>query len=254
MIDTHCHITASQFDTDRTETLRRAIDAGVTTIVNPGTDLEQSRAAIALAEQESNVWAAIGVHPQDIGSLTDDVWKELETMANHPRVVAIGEVGMERSNRAPALEEQEKALERFISLALRVGKPLIFHVRDAHAEFRALVERTLPQGTPGVMHCFSGTIEDAQWYITRGLFISIAGIVTFPNANDLRNVVKQTDLQHLLIETDSPYLAPQPYRGKRNEPAYVVEAAKEIARQQNISLTDVERATDENARKLFRLP
>lgn len=262
MIDTHCHLTASQFDIDRAEALRRAIDVGVTTIVNPGTDLEQSRAAVALAEQESNVWAAVGVHPQDIDTLTSDVWKELETMAQHPRVVAIGEVGLERSNRAPALEEQERILERFIELAQRVKKPLIFHVRDAHTEFRNFLEHAWPTrhtpansvaGVGGVMHCFSGTLEDAQWYIARGLFISITGILTFPNAGELRTVVKQTDLKHLLIETDSPYLAPQSYRGKRNEPAYVVEVAKEIARQQNIPLADVERATDENARKLFRL-
>lgn len=272
MIDTHCHLTASQFDIDRAEALRRSIDAGVTTIVNPGTDLEQSRAAIAFAEQESNVWAAVGVHPQDIGTLTDDIWKELETMAQHPRVVAIGEVGLERSSRAPALEEQEKVLEKFVALAVRVGKPLIFHVRDAHKEFRNFLERVWPArrltpgvaGGParhasangadagGVMHCFSGTLDDAQWYIGRGLLISIPGIVTFPNAEELRNVVKRTDLRHLLVETDSPYLAPQSYRGKRNEPAYVVEAAKEIARQHGISLADVERATDENAQRLFR--
>lgn len=254
MTDTHCHLTASQFGSDRADVLRRATDVGVTTIVNPGTDLEQSRAAIMLAEQESNVWAGVGVHPQDIGTLMDDTWKELETMAQHPRVVAIGEVGLERSNRAPTIEEQEKALERFVALALQVQKPLIFHVRAAHPEFRALVERVLPQGTPGVMHCFSGTLEDAQWYIGRSLFISIAGIVTFPNGSELRNVVKRTDLRHLLIETDSPSLAPQLHRGKRNEPAYVVEVAKETARQHNIPLTDVERATDDNARRLFRLP
>lgn len=251
MIDTHCHLTASQFDGDRAEVLGQAHRAGVTTIVNPGTDLEQSYAAVELAEHEPSVRAAIGVHPQDISTLSEDVWNELERVAGHPRVVAIGEVGVEHSSRAPSMKQQEDALRRFLDLAGRAKKPLIFHVRDAHPEFRKFLGEHTTPSLHGVMHCFSGSWDDAQAYLARGLYISVTGIVTFPNAESLREVVRQVPLDRLLLETDSPFLAPQSHRGQRNQPAFVVDVAREVARLHGKSVEDIADVTDANARRLF---
>lgn len=259
--DTHCHLSFSQFDPDRDAALNRAGIVGVTRIVNPGTDLIQSRAAVAMAKQYDTVWAGVGVHPQDISELTDAAFAELETLAADPRVVAIGEVGLEISSRSPPVEEQERWLRRFVELAGRLRKPLIFHVRSVHAEFRNFLEESGParnasqakrsDASWGVVHCFSGDSEDAQFYTEHGLFLGITGIVTFPNAVQLCRAVEETSLEHLVLETDAPFLAPQSRRGKRNEPAYVLEVAGKLAELKGLSVAEVERATDANAQRLF---
>lgn len=255
MTDTHCHVTFPQYDGDREQALVRAAEAGIRTIVNPGTDLVQSRAAVQLASVHRSgpptIVAAVGVHPQDVGDLTDDSFQELTELARDPRVVAIGEVGLERSPRSPSLDVQRQWLMRFVQLAREAQKPLLFHVRDAHAEFRSFLE-TEGVGVRGVVHCFSGTLEDARWYAARGLFLGITGIVTFPNAKELQEVVRTIPLEHLLLETDAPFLAPQSHRGKRNEPAYVRDVAQEIARIKGIEFGEVEHATDRNAATLLR--
>lgn len=261
MIDTHCHLSFSQFDPDRDAALQRAGIVGVTRIVNPGTDLVQSRAAVELARRFSSVVSAgVGVHPQDLVGLTDDAFAELEQLAREPEVVAIGEVGLEISSRSPEVHEQERWLRRFVELAERVGKPVIFHVREAHPAFRLFLEKVwgpaplkLGPGTErrGVVHCFSGDSKDAQFYAEHGLFLGITGIVTFPNAVQLCRAVEETSLEHLVLETDAPFLAPQSRRGKRNEPAYVLEVAEKVADLKGLSVAEVERVTDANAQRLF---
>jgi TatD DNase family protein len=250
MTDTHCHLSFSQFDPDRDAVLNRAGIVGVRRIVNPGTDLIQSRAAVAMAQQYDTVWAGVGVHPQDIAELTDEAFAELETLAADPRVVAIGEVGLEISSRSPSVDEQERWLRQFVALAGSVKKPLIFHVREAHPAFRDFLFRH-SEGVRGVLHCFSGTPEDAQFYVARGLFLGVTGIVTFPGATQLCRAVEETPLESLVLETDAPFLAPQPRRGKRNEPAYVLEVAEKIAELKGLSVVEVERVTDRNAQRLF---
>lgn len=259
MTDTHCHLAFSQYNSDRDAVLARAGEAGVERIVNPGTDLVQSRTAVEFAGSTSGVspstpevFAAVGVHPQDIGTLTADAFEAIAELAHHPRVVAIGEVGFEASSRAASLALQEEWLERFLDLALEVEKPVIFHVRNAHAEFRRFLEGR-GAGIRGVVHCFSGTSEGARFYVNRGLLLGITGIVTFPNAGMLRMVVEDTPLDYLLLETDAPFLAPQSRRGKRNEPAYVREIAEKAAELKGVSAAEVERVTDENATRLFGL-
>lgn len=261
MTDTHCHLTFLQYETDRAAVLERARAAGVARIVNPGTDVAQSRAAVRLASAEAEIFAAVGVHPQDVGELSEESFAELSALARSPRVVAIGEVGLEQSSRTPALVLQRRWLERFVRLAADVGKPLIFHVRDAHAEFRSFLEKVwgpappkLQQERRGVVHCFSGTLDDAQRYAAQGLLLGITGIVTFPNAEVLRSVVREIPLERLLLETDAPFLAPQSHRGQRNEPAFLPETAAKVAELKGVSLTEVERVTDENARRLFGTP
>lgn len=273
MTDTHCHLTFPQFDADPTSptglrgagrdaVLSRAMEAGVMQIVNPGTDLEQSRAAVWLADgwagKTPEILAAIGVHPHDVGGLTDESFAELKQLARHPRVVAVGEVGLERSERSPALDVQRPWLERFVALARAIGKPLIFHVRNAHREFREFLEQEWSASPAarnglGVVHCFSGTLDDARWYIAHGLCLGITGIVTFPNTSALREVVRAVPLDRLLLETDAPFLAPQRYRGQRNEPAYVREVATAVADIKDVSVTDVDRVTSETAKALFRV-
>lgn len=262
MTDTHCHLSFSQYDDDPTSpfglrgagreaVIARATAAGIRHIVNPGTDLAQSRAAVELARRLSNVVrAGVGAHPQDLAGLTDDAFVELEQLAREPEVVAIGEVGFEISYRSPAIEDQERWLLRFVELARQVDKPLIFHVREAHPAFRRFLEWS-GTGLRGVVHCFSGTLDDAQWYTARGLFLGITGIVTFPNAAPLCRVVEETPLARLVLETDAPFLAPQSCRGMRNEPAYVLEVAEKVASLKGLSVTEVERATDANAARLF---
>lgn len=251
MTDTHCHLSFSQYDADREAVRERAGIAGVTRLINPGTDLEQSRAAVALAERYDNVWAGVGVHPQEIGVLTDGGFDEIAKLVRHPRVVAIGEVGLELHHRAGDLEPQKRWLARFMDLAAGVRQPLIFHVRNAHAEMRHVLDTTERSGTRAVVHCFSGTSDDARFYTSRGLLLGITGIVTYPSAGDLQTIVQDVPLEHLLLETDAPFLAPQSHRGKRNEPAYLVEVAEKIAELKGVSLDEVKRVTDENAARLF---
>lgn len=269
MTDTHCHLSFSQFDPDREAVLDQAVSVGVTRIVNLGTDLTQSRAAVELAGQTPGVdgetpgvriFAAVGVHPQDVVGLTEEAFAELSALARSPHVVAIGEVGLERTPRAPDLALQRRWLERFVRLAADVGKPLIFHVRYAHAEFRHFLERVWGLAPPklgpeaerrGVVHCFSGTLDDAQRYVAQGLYLGITGIVTFPNAEGLRSMVREIPLARLLLETDAPFLAPQSHRGQRNEPAYLPEIAERVAELKGVTVAEVERATDENAKRLF---
>lgn len=275
MVDTHCHLTFPQYDADREQVLQRAADVGVRTIINPGTDLAQSRAAVALASasraEAPTILAAVGVHPQDVGELSEEGFQEIAQLAHDPHVVAVGEVGLERSARSPSLDVQISWLTRFLQLASDVQKPMIFHVRGAHAEFRAFLEThwgsalrsqqdevgSAPRspahaGRSGVVHCFSGSMDDARWYTERGLFLGMTGIVTFPNAEDVQTIVRDIALDHLLLETDAPFLAPQSHRGKRNEPAYVREAAETIARLQDGTVEDVEHMTDQNADILFK--
>ncbi len=253
MIDTHCHLSFHQFDADRSEVLARARAAGVRQIVNPGTDHAESAKAVALAEHAADVFAAVGVHPQDVGKLSDRVFHDVRGWLSHPRVVALGEVGFEHSDRAPSLHRQVAALERFVTLAMDAGKPIIFHVRNAHEEFRAFLSHA-PRELRGVVHCFSGTREDGLAYVERGLFVSVTGIVTFPNAGELHTAIRDIPLDRLLIETDAPFLAPQSRRGQRNEPALVTEVARTLATLFGMPLERIERATDANARSLFALP
>lgn len=250
MIDTHTHLAFREFGDDLPAVLARAREGGITHMIVPGTDLRQSREALALAEREPDVSAAIGAHPHDVASVTEHSFLHYCGLVTHPKVVAVGEVGLEKSDRAPDLELQKSVLRWFVSCAKEHHKPMIFHVRDAHAEFREFLDNCADI-TRGVVHCFSGTPEDAQFYLERGLYISVTGIVTFPNAQPLRDIMKDVPLTRLLLETDSPFLAPQSRRGERNEPSFIREVSEAMARIKNVAAEEVERVTDENARALF---
>ncbi|MEA3460062.1 MAG: TatD family hydrolase [Chloroflexota bacterium] len=251
LIDTHVHLDFPQFEGDREEVIERALAAGVWRIINVGTDLASSRRAVALAEAHPQIYAAVGVHPHDAKTLTDKALTELRELARHPRVVAIGEIGLDFYRDLSPRDIQREALEQQLALAQELGKPVVIHDREAHAEVMEILRRR--QGLRGVLHCFSGSLEMAREAIELGFHISVAGPVTFENARRLLEIVRQLPLERLLIETDCPYLAPHPHRGRRNEPAYVRLVAQRIATLKEVPLETVAHTTTDNARALFGL-
>jgi TatD DNase family protein len=263
LTDTHAHLDFSQFDADRQEVITRAQEAGVETIVNAGAGLEASQAGVALAETYPQVYAAVGVHPHDAKTLNDKVLNKLRALAQHPKAVAIGEIGLDYYRDRSPRPVQRQAFQQQLTLAKELGKPIIVHDREAHqdvmnvlcqwaSEVRATSD-SLPDTRLGVMHCFSGDLVMAQELIEMGFYISVPGPVTFANARRLPEMVRALPLERLLIETDCPYLTPHPHRGKRNEPAYVRLVAEAIARIRGIPLEQVARITTANAQALFGL-
>lgn len=253
LIDTHTHLDFPQFDGDRERVIERAAAAGVKAIVDIGTDLASSQAAVALAEAYPQIYAAVGVHPHDAKTVTGKLLEELRALALHSKVVAIGEIGLDFYRDLSPRDKQRQAFQQQLALASEIGKPVIIHDRDAHTEVMAILHRWAEGGNQpsGVLHCFSGDLAMAQEAIELGFYISIAGPVTFKNARRLRELVRQLPLEKLLVETDCPYLTPRPHRGKRNEPAYVKLVAQEVARIKGMSLEEIAHNTSNNAQALF---
>lgn len=242
MIDSHAHVAFSGFNEDREEVMTRAREARVSWI-EIGTDVEQSKKALALG-----VPATIGVHPSDVAAGID--WAEIKKLLDEPNVVAVGEVGLDLFH-GQNLEEQFEALKQFIDLAREKDLPVVFHVREAHDKMIEFLKRE--KWGRGVIHTFSGTAKQAREYLDMGLHLSFSGVVTFKNAGEILEVAKTMPLERMLIETDCPFLAPEPFRGKRNEPAYVKYVAQKIADIRGISFDEVARVTEENAKLLFNL-
>jgi TatD DNase family protein len=255
VIDTHCHLDAADFEPDRAEVLARARAAGVTVMVcvGSGRDLGAAREAIRLAGIERDIFATVGVHPHDVAGMAPSDWDELARLARAPKVVGVGETGVDYYYNHSPPEAQRDAYRRFIALAREVDRPVISHVRDAHADAAAILASEGAAAVGGVIHCFSGGIAEARLYLDLGQYLSFSGILTFKNAGPVRDAAAFAPLDRLLIETDAPYLAPVPHRGKRNEPAFVARTAETLAGLRGIPCDDAVRATSENARRLFRL-
>jgi TatD DNase family protein len=259
LIDTHSHIHDAEFDADRDATIDRAREAGVAVMLTLGVDAANSRLAIALAERHECVLAAAGVHPHDAAAATDADLDALEELAQHPRIAVVGEIGLDFYRNLSPRDRQMIVMRRQLDTARRVGKPIAVHAREAHEEMLPLLTAwsrdmggRLPDGRPlGIMHYFSEDAAMARSYIELGFMISIHTSVTHPKATQLAEVAREIPLDHLVIETDSPYGAPQTYRGKRNEPAYVAEAAAKIAELKGITLDEVAEATTRNAERLL---
>ncbi len=254
--DSHAHVDGPEFDVDRPDVLARARAAGVQRIVVIGAvgDPSSAERAVALAERDPDVFATVATHPHDVDKMTSDWWAVHERLAEHPRVVAIGETGLDFYYDHSARDAQDAAFRRFIALARRVGKPVVCHVRDAHEESRAILAGEGAAEVGGVIHCFTGTPDDAAAYVAMGFHVSFSGIVTYKNAQPIRDAVRQVPLDRILIETDCPYLAPVPRRGKRNEPAFVVHTAEVVAREAGVPLADLAAATVANTARIFRFP
>lgn len=247
LVDSHAHLDDPAFAGDLAEVLDRARRNDVGRILTVGTDAESSRRAVEIAERETDVFAAPGIHPHEADRAPSA--EPLRGPAAHPKAVAIGETGLDYAKRFAAPENQKRLFLSHLDLALELGKPIVIHCRDAHAD---AIEILRGRGiSRGVIHCFSGTAENAREYLAMGFYLSIAGPVTYPSAEKLRETVRSIPLDRLLVETDSPLLAPQAYRGKRNEPAYVRYAAAEVAKVHGCSIEAIAERTTANARSLF---
>jgi TatD DNase family protein len=261
LVDTHCHIHDREFERDRDAAIERAIAAGVEVMLTLGTDRASSERAVALAARHVSVLAAAGVHPHDAAEATAADLDALEEMARGPAVAVVGEIGLDFYRDLSPRERQMEVLRRQLETAARVSKPAAIHGRDAHhallpilSDWSREMGARLPDGRPlGVMHYFSEDAAMAERYVALGFIISVHTSVTHPRAETLRDVVHKTPLEHLVLETDSPYGAPQRFRGKRNEPAYVAEAAAAVAEIKGLTLADVETMTTRNAMTLLGL-
>lgn len=277
LIDSHCHLDSEEFDADRAEVLARARVAGVNRILIPGVNLASSRRAVSLALENPTLYAAVGVHPGEISNVQTSDWDALESLARQPKVVAIGEIGLDYALPIPPAIQKE-TLWRQLHLARQAGLPVILHMREARQSKEAscandlldivqcwtddLQQRAAQYGDarlarlaqrPGVFHAFSGSLEMAQEAIQLGFLIGVAGPVTFQNARIRQEITAALPLERLLLETDAPVLAPHPHRGQRNEPAYLLLIADKIALLHRCSVAEIAATTTENARQLFRL-
>ncbi|HUJ80014.1 MAG TPA: TatD family hydrolase [Nitrospiria bacterium] len=253
IIDSHAHLQFDDFTADLEAVLGRAQDAGVTVIVNVGTDLASSRSAVGLADRYPQLYATVGLHPHEAATFTDELVTALAELARHPKVVAIGETGLDYYYQHASREAQMTAFRAQLELARAVDRPVVVHSREAKEETLRLLAEAAP-GRRGVLHCFTGDLDMAQRAIGMGFYISLSGIVTFKNAGPLRDVAKALPLESLLIETDCPYLTPTPYRGARNEPAFVVRVIDQLTELTSAASSDAVRAaTRRNTVSLFGL-
>ena len=253
MTDTHAHINAPRFADDLSAVVQRATAANVNAIVVVGVDIPSSRAAVAIAARFPNCWATVGVHPHEAAACSAATWRELEALAQAPKVVAIGETGLDYYRNYAAKDAQQDAFSMQLALAADAHLPVIVHAREAYADVHRILRKAeRPRHT--VMHCFSGDSAQAVAFIALGCMISLAGPVTFRSAVKLHAVAKMVPSDRLLVETDCPYLAPVPYRGKRNEPAYVRYTLESIAQKRGVAPQHLEEITDRNAQTCFGIP
>lgn len=261
LTDTHCHINFEHFDEDRSQVISRALDSGIEKMLIPGVDLETSRSALALAEKHPQIFVAVGVQPNSGMSWTSSTLKELESLASHPKVVAIGEIGLDYYWDKTPKELQAKIFYGQLELALEMELPVVIHNREATKDILRMLASwhsklleidSVLINRPGVLHSFSGNLAEANKAIEMNFHLGISGPVTYKNAEKLREVVSEIEINNLIIETDSPYLTPQQYRGQRNEPSYVRFVAKKIAEIKQLSEEEVAKTTVKNSEKIFR--
>ncbi len=254
MIDSHAHIHDKSFDDDREAVLRRARDAGVHSFISVGCDLGDSERALATARQYG-LYASAGIHPHEAKSAPEDLEAAFAPFFGNDRIVAIGETGLDYYYGHSPREAQMDCLRAQIRIARAHDYPVIFHHRDAFEDFVSVLKDEFVSGMRGVVHCFTGTTDQAHTYIDDfGLKLGIGGVITFKSAQSIRDAVRAAGLEHCILETDCPYLAPVPHRGKRNEPAFIGDTAAALAHLLERSVDDVVTATDKTTHSLFKLP
>ena len=253
LFDTHAHLHFPDFAEDLDAVLDRARAAGLQGMVTIGTDRESNRATVALAERHGDIWASVGIHPHDAGDATEADFEEMERLARGPRVVGLGEMGLDFFRDLSPRDVQERVFRRQLEMARRVRKPVIIHCRDAHPEALAILAEERVDEVSGVMHCFSADVEVAKRCLDLGLMISLAGPVTYKNARALPEVARFVPEDRLVVETDCPYLTPTPHRGKRNEPAYVALTAAHVAGLRGADPEALGVTLTRNAARLFTL-
>ena len=253
LIDSHVHLDDDRFDSDRTEIINKLKDDGIELILNPGADLATSKKAVKIADEYSFIYAAVGCHPHDSKYMNDETMNVFRELSKNKKVIAIGEIGLDYYYDNSDRETQKKWFREQIKLANELDMPYIVHDRDAHEDLFKIMKEEAKSNTRGVLHCYSGSVEMAKEFTKLGFCISLAGPVTFKKAKIPKMVAKEIPLDKLLIETDSPYLTPEPYRGRRNEPKFVRYVAEEIANIRNVSLGAIIESTNQNFKKLFCL-
>lgn len=251
LIDTHAHLNSKAFDEDREEVIRRAQEAGIKRIVNVGFNRETIPSSLQLAESYDFIYSTVGWHPQDAIHMQEGDLEWLESLCDHPKVVAIGEIGLDYYWDTSPKEVQHRVFREQIRLARKLKLPIVIHNRDAHADVVRLLKEENAAEVGGIMHCFSGSWEIAKECLNMNFYLSFGGPVTFKNAKQPKEVLKKTPLDRLLIETDCPYLTPEPYRGKRNESSYVRYVAEAAAELKGISIEEMSIITTNNAFQLF---
>jgi len=253
-IDTHAHLTFPEFQIDLTEVLARAKEAKIEAIINIALDEEAIRKSIKLAEEYPGfIYNAIGLHPHDASQWNDNTYQQLKELAGKYRIVAIGETGLDYHYKLSSVEQQQMVFRKLLQLAQELDIPAVIHSREASFDTIKIIREENKGKLRGVLHCFSGDMTLAKAALDFGLLLSFTGNITFPKADQIRAAAKEIPLDYIMIETDCPFLAPQDYRGKRNEPAYVVKVAEKIAELKGLPIEEVAIKTKENARKLFGL-
>lgn len=251
MIDTHCHIDFKDFDRDRDDVIVQAVEFGVDRLINIGVDIPSSRRSFALANSYENIYCTVGIHPHDSKTLNHKFLSEMETMTANHKVVGIGEIGLDYYRDLSPRDIQRKAFITQLDLAVNLDMPVVIHVREAMDDALAIVDKYVGK-LKGVLHCFPGTVEQADRVADMGFHISVNGVMTYKNSK-MQDLGRETDLSMMLIETDCPFLTPAPYRGKRNVPAYVRHVCIKLAELRGMSMAEIDKITTRNAEKLFRL-
>ncbi len=251
LVDSHAHLDSGQFESDLDETVQRATAAGISHILTIGCDLDSSGKNIAIAEKYENIYAAVGVHPHDATQIDDSSLQQLRLMLGHSKVVALGEIGLDYFRDRSPRDTQRLAFRQQIRLARDTGKPIIVHDRDAHAEVMQILEEEKAAEVGGVLHCFSGDLDMAGRCLDLGFYLSFPGTITYPKNDTIRDIIKNIPIDRMLVETDCPYLSPQKFRGKRNEPSYVRYTAEKLAEIKGLSIEDIARVTSRNCHNLF---
>lgn len=255
LIDSHAHLLDPRFDADREGVLTNAVSNGVCAVIESGCEENEWGKALEFARGHDKVFCALGIHPQEAGKVSEGTFITLEKLLAGPKVVAVGETGLDYYHKYAGVEQQKDVFLKHVELAVKTGKPLVIHCRDAYADLMPLLEQNSGRlAKPGLIHCFSGTPEQAGRLVELGFLLGIDGPVTYPAARNLKETVREIALEKLVLETDCPYLPPQAYRGKRNEPAYLKYIAEEIAMIKQVALETVEETTTLNAKELFSLP
>jgi TatD DNase family protein len=256
LIDSHAHLDLSEFTPDFDDVLKRASDAGVNTIITIGIDVPSSKKAIELAAAHRNIFATVGIHPCDAATATDEALRELTELAIRPKVVAIGEIGLDFYHKTATEEQQYRALKFQLELAIQTKKPIVVHSRLADSAIMPILidwAKTNQDHPKGIIHCFNGSAETAEKYLNAGFYISLGGYVTYPSSRKNHDVYRLIPVERLIIETDCPFLPPQTHRGQRNEPSYLVQTAEMLAAIKKIPLEELARITSQNTKNLFRL-
>lgn len=253
LIDSHAHLDDRRFDLDRDTLIKKLKNENIDIVINPGADLKTSIKAVELSKKYDNIYAAVGIHPHDVKYIDENTIYELEKLSKNDKVIAIGEIGLDYYYDNSPRELQKKWFREQIKLAKKLNLPIIVHDRDAHKDTFDIIKEEQDGSLSGVLHCYSGGVELAKEFIKLGFYISFAGPLTFKNAKTPKEVAKEIPIDKILIETDSPYLTPHPYRGKRNNPTYVYYVAEMLAQVKNMTFKEIAEITSSNTKNLFNI-